>query len=144
VGRKWAQTMRTDELYDRFASVFIFKETPSREKHKTSFGVLTTIELNLQVELTKSCKRRAAYIEFSRFFYKSRTTSSELQATSCELQASSYELQVMSFEIRNMSYELRDTRYKTAPAPADDGTVQPCTVVQLYGAGLYRTLIEFS
>jgi hypothetical protein len=37
MGRKWAQTMRTNELYDRFASVFIFKETPSREKHKTSF-----------------------------------------------------------------------------------------------------------
>jgi hypothetical protein len=81
----WAQTMRTDELYDRFASVFIFKETPSREKHKTSFGVLTTTELNLQVELTKSCKRRAGYIQFNRFFNKSR-------ATSCELQASSYEL----------------------------------------------------
>jgi hypothetical protein len=56
VDKKWAHTMRTDELYDRFASVFIFKETSSREKHKTSFGVLTTIELNLQVELTKSCK----------------------------------------------------------------------------------------
>jgi hypothetical protein len=39
VGRKWAQTIRTEELYDRFASVLIFKETPSREKHKTSFGV---------------------------------------------------------------------------------------------------------
>jgi hypothetical protein len=78
--------MRTDELYDRFASVFIIKETPSGEKHKTSFGVLTTIELNLQVELTKSCKQRAAYIQCN-------------------------------------------TRYKIAPAPADDGTVQPCTVV---------------
>ncbi len=74
--------MRTDELYDHFASVFIFKETPSREKHKTSFGVLTTIELNLQVELTKSCKQ-AAYIKFNRFFYKSRATSYELKATSC-------------------------------------------------------------
>ncbi len=52
----------------RFAAVFIFKETPSREKHKTSFGVLTTTELNLQVELTKSCKRRAVYIQFNRFF----------------------------------------------------------------------------
>jgi hypothetical protein len=28
--------MRTDELYDRLASVSIFKETPSQEKHKTS------------------------------------------------------------------------------------------------------------
>ena len=136
--------MHTDELYDRFASVFIFKETPSREKHKTSFGVLTTIELNLQVELTKSCKWRAAYIQFNRFFHKSRVTSYELKATSCELQATSYELQVMSYEIRDMSYELRDTRYKIAPAPADECTVQPCTVVWLYGADVYRTLIEFS
>ncbi len=103
--------MRTDELYDRFASVFIFKETPSREKHKTSFGVLTTIELNLQVELTKSCKRRAAHSQINRFFYKSRATSYELKATSFrassfELQATSYELQVMSYEIRNMSYSM--------------------------------------
>jgi hypothetical protein len=122
--------MRTDELYDRFTSVFIFKETPSREKHKTSFGVLTTISLNLQVELTKSCKRRAAYIQFNRFFYKSRaTTSLKAQAASFKLQATSYKLQVMSYEIRNMSYELRDMRYKIALAPADDGTLQPCTVV---------------
>jgi hypothetical protein len=84
--------MHTDEQHDRFASVFIFKETPSREKHKTSIGVLTTIELNLQVELTESCKRRAAYIQFSRFFYKSRATSYELKARSCELHASRYEL----------------------------------------------------
>jgi hypothetical protein len=39
VGRKWAQTMRIDELYNRFASVFLFKETPSQEKLKTSFGI---------------------------------------------------------------------------------------------------------
>jgi hypothetical protein len=100
VGLKWAQTMRTDEIYDRFAFVFIFKETPSREKHKTSFDVLTTIELNLQVELTKSCKRRAGYIQFNRFFYKSRATSYELKATSCEFQASSYELRGTSYELR--------------------------------------------
>jgi hypothetical protein len=123
--------MHTEELYDRFASVFIFKETPSREKHKTSFGILTTIELNLQVELTKSCKRRAAYIQFNRFFYKSRATSYKLKAKSCsfKLQATSYELQVMSYEIQDMSFELRDTRLKIAPAPADECTVQPCTVV---------------
>jgi hypothetical protein len=39
MGQKWAQMMRTDELYNRFASVFNFIETPSREKNKTSFGV---------------------------------------------------------------------------------------------------------
>jgi hypothetical protein len=27
VGQKWAQTMRTDKLYDRFPSVFLFKVT---------------------------------------------------------------------------------------------------------------------
>ncbi len=43
-----------------------------------------------------------------------------------------------------MGHELRDTRYKITPAPADDGMVQPCTVVGFYGAGLYHTLIEFS
>ncbi len=109
--RKWAQTTHTDELYDRFASVFIFIETPSREKQKTSFGVLTTIELNLQVELTKSCKRWAAYIQFNRFFYKSRATSYELKATSCELQASSYKLRATSYELRDARYELRAKRY---------------------------------
>jgi hypothetical protein len=120
--------MHTDELYDRFASVFILKETPSREKHKTSFGVLTTIELNLQVELTKSCKRQAAYIKFNRFFYKSRATSYEPQAASFKLEATSYELQVMSYEIRDMSYKLRDTRYKIAPAPADVGLISKLNV----------------
>ncbi len=60
--------------------------TNIKKKYKTSFGVLTTIELNLQVELTKSCKRRAAYIQLNRFFHKSRATSYELKATSCELQ----------------------------------------------------------
>jgi hypothetical protein len=104
--------MHTNELYDRFTSVFIFKETPSREKHKTSFGVLTAIELNLQVALTKSCKRRAAYIQFNRFFYKSQATSYELKATSCELQASSYELRATSYELRDTKYEPRAKRYK--------------------------------
>jgi hypothetical protein len=94
VGQKWAQTMRTDELYDRFTSVLIFKETPSREKHKTTFGVLTTIELNLQVALTKSCKRRAAYIQFNRF-----STSHELQATSLKPQAKSFKLQATSYKL---------------------------------------------
>jgi hypothetical protein len=44
----------------------------------------------------------------------------------------SYELQVTSYEILDASYELRDTRYKIAPAPADDSTVQSCTVVSMY------------
>ncbi len=112
MGRKWAQTMGTDELYDRFASVFIFKETPSREKDQTSFDVLTKIELNLQVELTKSWKRRAAHIQFNRFFHKSRAASYELKATSCELQVSSYELRATSYELRDTKYELRAKRYE--------------------------------
>ncbi len=121
----------TDELYDRFASVFIFKETPSREKHKTSFGVLTTIELNLQVELTNPANdglRTFNSIDFSTS-HGLQATSLKPQSASFKFQATSYELQVMSYETQNMSYELRDTRYKIAPAPADDGTVQPCTVV---------------
>ncbi len=76
------------------------------------------------------------------------STSHELQATSLKpqaasfnFQATSYELQVMSYEIRNMSYELIDMRYKIAPATVDDGMVQPCTVVWLYGADMYRTFI---
>ncbi len=101
--------MRTDELYDRFTYVFIFKET---HHEKTSFSVLTTIELNLQVELTKSCKRRAAYIQFNRFFNKSQAASYELKATSCELQASSYELRATSYELRDTKYELRAKRYE--------------------------------
>ncbi len=40
---------------------FNFKGTPSWEKHKTGFSVLTTIELNLLVEFTKSCKLRPPY-----------------------------------------------------------------------------------
>ncbi len=41
-----------------------------------------------------------------------------------------------------MSYELRDLKYKIAFSPTDDSTVQPCTVVWLYGTDLHRTLIE--
>ncbi len=54
-----AQTIRTDKIYSRFA-LFLFhcKETPSRENHKTGFNVLTTIELNLSVKLTRSRKRQ--------------------------------------------------------------------------------------
>jgi hypothetical protein len=33
-----------------------FKGTTSRQEHQTSFKVLTTIERNLLIELTKSCK----------------------------------------------------------------------------------------
>jgi hypothetical protein len=33
-----------------------FKETSSQEGHKTGFSALTTIELNLLAEFTKSCK----------------------------------------------------------------------------------------
>jgi hypothetical protein len=38
-GSKMGSTMRTQELLNRFASVLNFKETPSRQKHKTSFGI---------------------------------------------------------------------------------------------------------
>ncbi len=33
------QTIWTEELYNRFASFLNFKETPSQEKHKTSFDI---------------------------------------------------------------------------------------------------------
>ncbi len=39
MGKKWAQMMRTEELYNHFASVFNFKEISSQEKHKTSFRI---------------------------------------------------------------------------------------------------------
>jgi hypothetical protein len=141
VGQKWAQKMRTDKLYDCFASVFIFKETPSREKHKTSFGVLTTIKLNLQVELTKSCKRRAARtfnsIDFSTS-HELQATSLKPQAASFKLQASSYELRATSYELRDTKYELRYTRFKIAPAPADE-----CTVQVLYRTFISRCRLDF-
>ncbi len=87
--------------------------------------------MTLQVELTKSYKRRAPYIQFNRFStsHELEATSFKLRAASYKLQSTSYELQVISYEIRDMSYKLRDTRYKITPVPADDSTVQPCTVV---------------
>jgi hypothetical protein len=63
-----------------------FKGTPSQEEHKIGFSVLTTIELNLPVEFTKFCKRRAPYIEFK------ETTNQQLPAKSYERKALSYEL----------------------------------------------------
>jgi hypothetical protein len=65
------------------------------------------IELNLQVELTKSCKQRAPYIQFNRFSCKP-----ELRDRSYELQATSSKLPAMKYKIRDASYELRDIRYK--------------------------------
>ncbi len=47
--------MRIDEIYNRFVSFSNFKEHYEKS-NKTSFGVLTTIELNLRVELTISYK----------------------------------------------------------------------------------------
>lgn len=44
----------------------------------------------------------------------------------------SYELQAMSFELSDTSYEQRDMRYKIVPAPADDGTVHPWTIVHVH------------
>jgi hypothetical protein len=38
---------------------FYFKGTPSLEKNKTGFSVLTTIELNLPVEFTKMLQTTA-------------------------------------------------------------------------------------
>ncbi len=60
-GGNQAQTIGTDELYCRQVCFFNFKETPSREEHKTCFSVLTTIELNLMAEFTKSCEQRSPY-----------------------------------------------------------------------------------
>jgi hypothetical protein len=122
--------------YDRFASFLILK-TPSQEKHKTSFGIQTTIVLNLLVELTKPCKRPALYIYFNRFFYKPR-------AMSFKLQGASFKLQAMNYTLQATGYKLREMKYKIAPTTADDSTVQPCTMVGLYGPDLHCTLIELS
>jgi hypothetical protein len=51
-----APTMRTDKLSCRKYLLFQNKGTPSRKEHKTGFSVLTTIDLNLLDEFTKSCK----------------------------------------------------------------------------------------
>jgi hypothetical protein len=40
---------------------FLILKEHYHEGHKTGFSILTTIELNLQAEFTKSCKRRPSY-----------------------------------------------------------------------------------
>jgi hypothetical protein len=57
--------MRIGKLSCRKYLLFQNKGIPSRKKHKTGFSVLTTIELNLPDELTKSCKQRAPDNELS-------------------------------------------------------------------------------
>ncbi len=123
--------MCTDELYNCFIFKNNFKETSPCEKHKTSFGVQTTIVLNLQVELTKPANDGLRTFNSIDFFtsHKLQATSFKLRAASFKLQATSYKLQVMSQEIQDMSYELRVRRYKIVPAPADDSMVQPCPLV---------------
>ncbi len=72
-GRNQAQTIRIDEQYCRQVCFFNYKGTPSREKHKTSFSVLT-IGLNLLAEFTKSCKRRAPYNDLEIHLLPASTT----------------------------------------------------------------------
>jgi hypothetical protein len=83
VGQKWAQMLRTDELCNRFASVFK--------------------KLNLQVELTKFCKQTLRTFNSIDFL-----TSHELEAMSFKLQVASFKLQATSYELQVMSYEIQD------------------------------------
>jgi hypothetical protein len=46
-----------------------FKGTPSWEKHKIGFSILTTIELNLLVEFPKFCKQRPLYNDLRNLAY---------------------------------------------------------------------------
>jgi hypothetical protein len=87
-GQGWAQKICPEKLYYRF-----FKGTPSR--------ALTTIELNLLVELTnhKFCKRQALYLYFKvTMNHKLGPQSYDLKATSCELR----------YKIRDTSCDKRD------------------------------------
>jgi hypothetical protein len=91
--------MCSEELYNRFASFLNFKETQSREKHKTRFGSFRTIDLNLWVELTKSFKCLAQEIQFNRFFNRAGATSFKLPAASFKLRATSFKLRAASFKL---------------------------------------------
>jgi hypothetical protein len=90
---------------------FHFKERPSWGKYKASLSILTSIELNLQVELTNSCKQRSPYFQFSIFCYK-------LQTTSHELPGSSYKLWTTSYEVWNKKYNTYV--HEIVPAPFDN------------------------
>jgi hypothetical protein len=62
-----AQTISTDKLSCRPCFDLNFNGTPHREKLKTGFSVVTTIELKLLVKLTKSCKRWLACNELKNY-----------------------------------------------------------------------------
>jgi hypothetical protein len=120
--------MRSDKLFFQKYLLFSIKCTPSRKEHKTSFSILTTTELNLPAEFTKSCKWQAPYISFKEtMIHKLRAKSHELKALSYELRyklhATSYELQITSFEKQVTSFKRRYVTCKIQPAPADDSTV---------------------
>jgi hypothetical protein len=51
---------RAEKLFYRKDLFSKFKGSSSREEHKTDFSVLPTIELNLQVELTKKILQMTA------------------------------------------------------------------------------------
>jgi hypothetical protein len=71
--------------------------------------------------------------------HKLQAKSYELWAT---IEATNYKLEATSFEIQVTSYELKSGTCQILPS--DDSTVKDWTVVWLYNAKLYRTLIEFS
>lgn len=93
---KFAPTIRADELHYRFPSFFKLKMTASREKQKTSLGVLTTNKLNLR-RTDKILRRTGSVhpisIEFD-ISHDTRATSYQLRATS---RAPSYKLRVKSW-----------------------------------------------
>jgi hypothetical protein len=107
----------TTSLHFIFLNIY-FKVTPSWGKHKAGFSVLT-IKLNLQVEMTNSCKRWTPYIRFSRLCNELQTTSYKLRVTSCKLRTTSY-------DVRDMRYELQAKKYMIyiAPTLADNRAEQ--------------------
>jgi hypothetical protein len=68
--------MSSDELYNRFASFLNYKEIPSRENKENNNWIESAGWID------KSCKQRALYIQFNRFFDKPRATRYKIQATS--------------------------------------------------------------
>jgi hypothetical protein len=97
----------------------------------------------LPVELAKSCKQWATYIQLKS--YVKPATSLKLQAMSLELWAPSYKLRAVRYEIQATKYCTRYcTRDKIDYALADDITIQHryCCMIVRWRTGSYNDRIQ--
>ncbi len=90
-----------------------YKGTPSREEHKPSFSILTTIKMNLLVEFTNPVNNGLHTFNLKNMNHELRVMNCEIQDTSYKLQNMRYELQANIWDSKYPLHRLMIVRYVT-------------------------------